>query len=112
MKRKQGGKRDLHRRVAEFLSECGREFGCGHPGVPGVHEGVHFHHRLRDGKVEVRSVSGDELERLQRFLVHFRGDAPDGTLERLEAELSAPGPDLEAIETSLRNCSLPDCADA
>ena len=106
MKRKQGGKRDLHRRIAEFLSECGREFGCDHPGVPGVHEGVHFHHRLRDGKVEVSAVSGDELERLQRFLGHFREGAPDGTLERLEAELSAPGPDLEAIETSLRDDAL------
>ena len=71
---------------------------------------MHVHHRLRGGEVEARPVSGEELERLRRWLGYFGGRDPERFSEdlalRLEAELGSPAPDLDAVETSLRDGAL------
>ena len=100
-------RRHFDRRIAERLLEFGAEFGDFHPGFPGESGGVHVLHRLRDGKVEVREVAGEELERLRRFVSDFEAEPGPGMaqseLDRLSAELDRPGPDLDAVETSLRD---------
>ena len=100
-------RRHFDRRIAERLLEFGAEFGDFHPGFLSESGGVHVLHRLRDGRVEVREVSGEELERLRRFVSDFEAGPGPGMaqsdLDRLSAELDRPGPDLDAVETSLRD---------
>ena len=106
MKKNRDEKESVDRRIEAFLVECGDEFDCDRPAVLSVWEGVHFHHQLRDGTVEVREVSGGELSRLQRFVGYFSEIPSDGMLARVEAELDAEVPDLDAIETWLREDAL------
>ena len=105
--RKQEDRRHFDRRIAERLLEFGAEFGAFHPGFLSESGGAHVLHCLRDGKVEVREVSGEELERLRRFAGCFGAELgagmPQSELDRLSAELDRPGPDLDAAETSLRD---------
>ena len=81
--------------------EFGAEFGAFYPGLLSKSGDVHVLHCLRDGKAEVRVVSGEELDRLRRFVSYFEADMetglPQSELDRMSAELDMLGPDLDAV---------------
>ena len=87
--------------------EFGKKFGSFHPGYLSESYGVHVLHSLRDGKVEVREVSVEELDQLRRFVSYYEPALDSGLscfdFDRLFRELDGPGPDLDALETSLRD---------
>lgn len=98
--------------VEKRLAALDEEFVAVHPGVLVERDGVHVHHRREGDHVTVAVVSGGELRALRARLARFArfvsahgGSAPDG-IDRLAAELSAPGPDLDAVETALRDDGL------
>ena len=95
--------------IKRFLMGLDGESAALHPGVLVERDGVQVHHRREGDGVAVTAVSGAGLRALRARLEHFdrfvstSAGLPPGGIGRLAAELSVPGPDLDAVETALRD---------
>lgn len=105
MKKKKDRETHINQQIAKFLLDFDEEFQSDHYGFLSFQDGEHFHHRLRDGKVEVCQVSGVELGRLEHFLDYWDNQKGEESFQQLEAKLAAGG-DINAIETTLRGSAM------
>ena len=78
-------------------------------------DGLYIHHRRDGAQVTVTVLSGEEFAALRAgfdgVLLSIAGVPQASGIDRLEAALSVPGPDLDAVETVLRDHALAASAD-
>ena len=101
--------------VEKRLMDLDDKTAAVHPGEFVACDGLYIHHRRDGAQVTVTVMSGEELAALRtsfdEVLLSIAGVPQASGIDCLEVALSVPNPDLDAVETVLRDHALAASAD-